>query len=389
MGKRKNPTPTRRGKGSLVEDHLRVVAECMAEGLLFLDADSHISYLNAAAVRMLGPESPDWVGEDLERIHPELHKTLALMTDAFSHGHRQTITGTIPLSERTLEAHFSHVLDALGEYAGLVVLFQDRTQADEFRSHMMHAEKMAVLGELAAAVAHEINNPLGGILESIRIIQDKSCDYERMNKFFPLIVEGLEQIRRSVQRMLSFSQRHVIEKRPTCIEEIVLQSVEFLGEHARREHATTIELDLSSSSTFVTGDPHALSQVFVNLINNALDSLKSDGPRRVWVTCRRLDSGEVVVAVSDTGCGIPPEDRARVFDPFFTTKPTGKGTGLGLSICANIVSEHGGTITLAARAEGGTTFTVKLPTRPAPTAQDANRGKKRDKGKDKARGSSL
>lgn len=386
---KKRKTTTRRGKDSFVEDHLRVVAERMTEGLLFLNADSRISYLNAAAIRMLGPESPDWLGENLERIPTELHKALTLVTDTFRHGHQQTVADTIPLSGRTLEAHFSQVLDALGKYAGLVVLFQDRTQEDEFRSHMMHAEKMAVLGELAAAVAHEINNPLGGILESIRIIQDKSCDYERMNKFFPLIVEGLEQIRRSVQRMLSFSQRHVIEKRPTCIEEIVLQSVEFLGEHARRKHATTIELDLSSSNTFVTGDPHALSQVFVNLINNALDSLKSDGQRQVRVTCRRLDSGETTVAVSDTGCGIRPEDRGRVFDPFFTTKPTGKGTGLGLSICANIVSEHGGTITLAARGEGGTIFTVKLPTRPAPTSQNTNRGKKKYKGKDKARGSNL
>ena len=361
MGKKRSPNPKKTDDrtGAL---RLELVLEQMAEGLLFVESDSRISYMNAAAVRMLGPRSQGWVGQSADQAHPELYKALDITRDAFSHGHRQAIIGTIHLDGQTLEAHFSRVSGPTGVFGGMVVLFQDRTQEAEFETHMMHAEKLAVLGELAAAVAHEINNPLGGILEAIRIIQDRPCDYEKVSKFLPLMEEGLQQIQRSVERMLKFSQRHVSEKRPVCIEEIVSQSVEFLSEHARREHATTIELDLGGGSTRVMGDPHALSQVFVNLLNNALDALKPEGSQRIWVTLRRPGPGEVAVEVHDSGCGIRSEDRGRVFDPFFTTKPTGKGTGLGLSICANIVNEHGGTITHSARREGGTTFTVTLPT---------------------------
>jgi len=225
------------------------------------------------------------------------------------------------------------------------------------------------MGELAAAVAHEINNPLGGILEAIRIIQDRPCDQERIGKFLPLVSEGLEQIRRSVQRMLSFSQKHVAEKRVVQIEDVVAQSVEFLGHRARHEEAD-LRLNLRGGSAYVHGDPHALCQVFVNLVNNALDSLRGRPERCVEVTSERPTPGEIAVQVSDTGCGIPPELASRVFDPFFTTKPTGKGTGLGLSISANIIREHGGTITLAPREGGGTVFTVKLATVPAPGARE-------------------
>jgi C4-dicarboxylate-specific signal transduction histidine kinase len=260
-----------------------------------------------------------------------------------------------------MSAEFSRSQSDGDEYVGLAVLIRDTTEEDEFCSHMLRIERLAVLGELASAMAHEINSPLGGVMESLRIIQKNLGNAEKTDRFLSLAHRGLEQIRATVGQMLTFATPAEEPCKRLVLETVVEQCVDFLR---CREGELNVELDLKlcTEQTQVVVDEHALCQALINIINNGLDAVAGRPGGRVEVTTRLLPAtGEVVVRVSDNGPGVPSNLRARVFDPFFTTKPSGKGTGLGLSISARIASRHGGRIVLSDSAEGGAAFALVLP----------------------------
>ncbi len=242
-----------------------------------------------------------------------------------------------------------------------------RGSAQELRAlsaHMVQAEKLASLGQLAAGIVHELNNPLTSIVVYTDVLLRKQVGAGAD----PQDVERLRRIGESAGRMLRFTRDLITYARPSrevpvpvSLHAVMDQALAFC-EHVLHESKVEVERRFTSDGATVRGMPEQLVQVFVNLVTNACHAM-SEG--QGCLTLSTLVEGEhVVVCLEDDGCGIPPENLASVFTPFFTTKGAGKGTGLGLSIVKNILDGHNAQIGVEARAERGTRFTLRFPRSP-------------------------
>ena len=331
-----------------------------SHALVLLDADDRLVYVNSRATELLDKPAENLFGQSLRKLHGAFATATILAIDALRHGAKPQLQGRFDLQGSSLTAHFSRATDHSGGYLGTAVLLEDQEQQGSSSGHMIRAEKMAILGELAAAVAHEINNPLGGIMESVRIIRDNPGNWEKINRFLPLIMQGLERIQASVQRVLAFGRRAPAQRQSVRMADVVFQSIEFLHPRARQQQVH-INSSIETPDVRAYADSHALSQTTINLLNNALDSLIGRPDGQIELTLALQDDRTILLSIADNGSGVPEHLREKIFDPFFTTKTDGKGTGLGLSISTNIIAEHRGTISLKPRPGGGTIFTVTLP----------------------------
>jgi signal transduction histidine kinase len=230
------------------------------------------------------------------------------------------------------------------------------------QEQMIQTEKLVSLGQLAAGAAHEINNPLTGILGYSDLLVDDAALGERQRIVADKIRTLARRIKTLVTSLLSFARRVPSEKTHLEINQVIatalhLSNLDLRGRHIEVE--TYPALDLPA----VRGDANQVLQVFFNLISNAVDALEEVGGGKLMIRTSHSDT-RIIVQFSDSGAGI--KHPQQVFDPFFTTKPVGKGTGLGLSICYGIMQEHGGRIECFNRPEGGATFLVEFPTEMEP-----------------------
>jgi signal transduction histidine kinase len=249
-------------------------------------------------------------------------------------------------------------------------------------------ERLAFLGELAATVAHEVNNPLDGIQNCSRILRRSLDDPQRAQQMLDLIDSGLGRIELIVRRLLTLAREHVIrpvEARICDVVEAALAASDTKFED--RGIRITRRYELSDDRASV--DPQLLEQVFVNVMLNAVDSMPDGGELAIVVRGEQrgaaaADSGvgrygsddhtgadcdALCVDIADSGSGIAPEVLPHIFEPFYTTKAGGRGTGLGLAIAARIVDAHDGTIAVSARVGGGTVFSIRLPAMRTPGAR--------------------
>jgi len=244
-------------------------------------------------------------------------------------------------------------------------------EAEQLSRQLMQTSKLASLGELAAGVAHEINNPLAIILTENQIIRDVSEDYPDVNSEFKAeMFDSLTQIDDQVQRcnhithnLLRFARRSEAVTEMVdlnaCLQEVV-ELLEKRGKSSGVEFVTDLQKDLPRVLT----DPSQFQQVFVNLAANAIDAHDGKPYGTIRVSTRVNDKNRgVEIRIADTGSGMPREILDKIFDPFFTTKPVGRGTGLGLSISYNIIKELGGVISVQSEVGKGTEFKIFLPFR--------------------------
>lgn len=226
---------------------------------------------------------------------------------------------------------------------------------------LWQASKLATMGELAASIAHELNNPLATVaLRTESLLMEMPEDSEKRRPL-EIIAKEVDRMANLVNNLLQFSRRghrQVSTVEPT--EEIV-NSTEFIHYHLRNRNIRIVK-DFSDSLPTIQADRQQLRQLFLNLITNASDAMPQGGDLTVRARSASLNNHEAVeLEFSDTGEGIEPEHLASVWEPFFTTKPEGKGTGLGLAICRRIVEEHGGTIGITSRHRHGTSVRMVLP----------------------------
>ena len=237
-----------------------------------------------------------------------------------------------------------------------------REREGERLALLAHTEKMAAIGSLATGVAHEVNNPLAGILTCLEVVQANPNDGDLRRRYLDLVEDGIKRIGRTVTSLLDFSRPRPMQLEPTSLNDRLNHVVE-LVEYQLRSARVTVKLDLDPQGPTVVADRFQIEQVLLNLVLNAVQAMSSGGT----LTLRSRQTAEAtVLEVSDTGEGIPEENRKRIFDPFFTTREVGQGTGLGLSVTDAIVSAHGGRIEVESRAGEGSTFRVVLPPRLAP-----------------------
>jgi two-component system NtrC family sensor kinase len=232
-------------------------------------------------------------------------------------------------------------------------------QLAQSQLEVRRADRLASVGQLAAGVAHEINNPRTGVLTYASFLLKRADDKPEIKSDLEVIVRETKRCREIVKGMLDFARQTPPERSPTDLNEVARRAAAIVGTELELHHVA-VERDLADALPTVLADPSQIQQVVVNLLMNAGDAIGDRGGH-VRVTTRRAAGKEVVeLLVEDDGCGIPPENLPRIFDPFFSTKGT-RGTGLGLAVSWGIVEAHGGTIDATSEVGRGSTFTLRLP----------------------------
>lgn len=254
--------------------------------------------------------------------------------------------------------------DAEGNTLGMAAVFRDTTELQNLRQQLLQSEKMAVMGQLAAGVAHEINNPINGIITYIRLLlrklDENKVDVDTWKKNLALVERETKRIGRLVKNLLNFSRKTEPEFRPVSLKNLIEESLPLLHDQFLIKN---VNLTKKYENTIpeILGDPNQLQQVILNLILNAVQAVEDQG--RVSITLSAEGTSFVHFDIWDNGTGIPKEDIEKLFDPFFTTK-TGKqaGVGLGLSIVKKIVTAHNGRIRIQSEVDQGTAVSIRFPT---------------------------
>lgn len=240
---------------------------------------------------------------------------------------------------------------------GVLGIARDVTDRKLMEEQFRNTERLASVGKLAAGVAHEINNPLGGILNCLYNIRKGTLPSERQEEYFAYMEDGLRRAQKIVRQLLDFSQQHEPEFSMNDMNGLV-DRVLVLTNYAIAEKRLQLHQVYDHDLPPLFVDPLMIEQVLTNLILNAVQATGEGGS---IILQTRLAHERCEIDVGDTGSGIDPEVRPHIFDPFFTTKGTGEGTGLGLSVSLGIVERHGGQLTVESEVGKGTVFTVSLP----------------------------
>jgi len=241
-------------------------------------------------------------------------------------------------------------------YSGRSIIIKDFTEFKKLQAQIDQSEKLVVIGQLAAGVAHEIGNPLASISSLVQILQRKTQD-QFFSEQLSNIKENIDRISKIVRELVDFSRPPSYEKTLQDATEIIKTAIGIV-KYDKRIRKVKFETDLKQSlpKVFIAADQ--LLQVFVNILINALDAIEGNG---IITIKSDFDKKNIYVDISDNGCGMNEATVKKIFDPFFTTKEVGKGTGLGLSVSYGIIKQFNGEIKVKSKLMEGSTFTIILP----------------------------
>jgi PAS domain S-box-containing protein len=355
----------------------RAAMEQAAIGVCYLSLDGRYLWLNRKYC-----ENAGWPADDLMRlgpsaiVHPDDVATGRADSDAAMQGgprQYQAVRRCITKDGQTRynQISVSLIHDDQGEPMYFMSAIHDITakvEAEE-RSRreeaaLRQSQKLEALGTLAAGVAHEINNPLMGIINYAQIIQDAGVDDEMVNLSAQEIASEGARIATIAGRLLEFAGMQADDLAPTTVSYLIDNTLD-LARHSLDRAGVQVVVQVDEAMPTVVCRPQQIRQVLLNLIMNARDAMAgADAPRRLTIrACRQEDAGTtwLGIEVEDTGHGVAPEHLERIFDPFYTTKQRTKGTGLGLSVSHSIVRDHGGSLTVQSEPGRGAVFTVTLP----------------------------
>jgi PAS domain S-box-containing protein len=344
------------------------------DGIVVVDTRGVPLIFNEGAERILGYKAEEMIGnaENFRRFYPmELAAEMMqrMRSDEFGPPDKLNTTRMtfINKSGEEVPVNFSAtIIRERGEEVGSVGIFSDlreilkvHRELEAAQAQLVHSEKIASLGRMSAGVAHEINNPLAGILIYAELLQRDLADDAAHRENLEVIINQTMRCQQIVHRLLDFSRQSLGDRKLFDVNDIIHRCVELIS-HQAFFHNIKVMQQLDPFLPQIVGDPGQLQQVFTNLLLNAADAMGGQG--QITITSRPIPPGDgIMLSFTDTGGGIPPEIRDKIFEPFFTTKPPGKGTGLGLSIVYGVIQRHGGTITADSPRAGGTTFTIRLP----------------------------
>ena len=247
----------------------------------------------------------------------------------------------------------------------VVWMSEDITKKKAMEASVLSSEKLSAIGQLAAGMAHEVNNPLGGILNCLYNLKNKRLTEERKDEYLLFMEDGLKRVQNIVRQLLDFSQQHPPELALADINGMIEGLVPLFLHSVKsmKDRGVRLVKDLGEGLPPILVDKHQIEQVLVNLLLNAIQAVEGEGEGAIEISTR-FEGSRFMIKVSDNGAGIPPENLPRIFDPFFTTKGVGKGTGLGLSVSRGIIERHGGRIEVESSGGRGTVFKVYLPVTP-------------------------
>jgi two-component system, NtrC family, sensor kinase len=268
----------------------------------------------------------------------------------------------LPAMGGTFQLSVTPWFDKNNRLAGSIHVAKDISNEKHLRLQLIQSEKLSAIGQLISGIAHELNNPLTGVMGYSQLLQLRKDIDERAKESLAKINNLALRCQKIVQNLLSFARKQKPERTLCDINEILERTVELRG-YDLQVNNIEIRRELDCKIPHTIADAHQLQQVFLNLITNAEQAMLESNGRGMLAIRSRWDqqAGRIVVEISDDGPGIPEPLLSRIFDPFFTTKEVGRGTGLGLSLSYGIVKEHGGSIYAWSRPGNGSTFYVELP----------------------------
>jgi PAS domain S-box-containing protein len=364
------------GETRYYRDYLRQVIDVANALIIVIDRQQRITVMNAAMQRYLGWCAEEVLGEPLDTIRkrgPSGNAPEPRLGTLLLEGLAGREFADVELAIMKKDGSFGRALFNTsvvrapdGSVDGVLAIGQDLERIRSLERQIIQTEKLATLGQLAAGVVHELNNPLTSISVYadylVKLLEREGLeqDLDKAKK----IVDGASRIQKLTRDLMSYA-RPSGEMEPVPINEVVKQSLVFC-EHLLHRAEAVVELRLTDGLPRVRAIRTQLHQVFINLITNASHALPAAGQTISIATSCSEDGRELCVEVADSGVGIDAALRARIFEPFFTTKKEGKGTGLGLSIVKNIVEGHGGRLAFDSRVGEGTSFKIYLPVEAAP-----------------------
>jgi two-component system, NtrC family, sensor kinase len=354
-----------------LKDYLTKLVDHANAPIAMLGRRRDIRVINQALLGLTGLSRDDVIGKDFLELLPESERNnlLPVFINALRGKPVTNFELSLPRIDGTMarvSVNVASILSPEGEVEGVIAIGRDRTEVKELQQQVIHAEKLATLGQLAAGVVHELNNPLTSISAYGEYLHKKNestggdeGDREKLRR----IVEGAERILRFTRDLVTYARPSPEKPRVVTIEQVLDQAVVFC-EHVIAEVGASVDKSYTEDLPPIYGVEGQLHQVFINLITNACHAMPQ-GAGRLMVETAPDGEDHLEVRITDNGRGIPEDQVEKIFEPFFSTKGEGKGTGLGLSIVRNIVEQHGGGISVQSQVGGGTTFAVRLPCKPA------------------------
>ncbi|MEJ2744221.1 MAG: PAS domain S-box protein [bacterium] len=347
---------------------LACAVETMRPSVIITDLRHKIAYVNPAAEKMLGYRKEEMLGrraiEIFEGIPGNPTNLGVTVREEAQNGYweaeifnRKKSGEIIPIFLR-----MSTIRNENGETLGYVGISEDITQRKRMEEELIQKEKLSALGEFISAIAHEINNPLTGVLGYAELLQHAENPKDFKDDLQRLYKEAV-RCQCLVKNLLTFARRSTPHKESSDVNEIVERSIE-LKRHQLKTDGVEVAINLDSGIPPAMLDPHQIQQVFLNIIDNAYHALREQGGPRLMGVTSVLKSGNVEISFRNNGPAIPQNVLGKIFAPFFTTKDFGKGTGLGLSIAHGIIRDHGGKISVQSEEGKDTVFTISIPFNP-------------------------
>ena len=348
--------------------------ESSVDGIIAADLKGNIFIFNKGAEDLTGHKAEEVVGRiHITKIYPAgIAKDVMTKLRSPDHGgvgklapFQLTVLDKAG-KEIPIQISAALIYDGAGKEVASVGIFTDlrpritiEKRLEETHLQLVSSEKMASLGKLAAGIAHEINNPLGGILIYASLMMEDLPEGDPKRQDLARIVQETSRCKDIVKSLLEFARQTEPKMEPTDINRAITDGLFFL-ENQALFHNIRIIKKLDPDLPSPRGNAGQLKQVFMNIIVNAAEAIHGSGTLTI-TTSVKPDHRSILVEFTDTGEGIPEENLTRIFDPFFTTKDIGKGTGLGLATSYGIIEGHGGRISVKSKVGEGTTFTIELP----------------------------
>ncbi|HEY8259018.1 MAG TPA: ATP-binding protein [Gemmatimonadales bacterium] len=344
------------------KDEWETAFNALTEGIAVVGPDAALLRANRALAALAGMTETGLVGQSFcQTIFGNDEMVSELIAAALRGERTAPLVARIERTGRVLRLTAAPIADR-AEPGPVVILVEDVTEQRNLEAQVIQNDKMASIGQLVSGVAHELNNPLTSIAGLAELLLEREPGREAPREHLRVIHEQAERAGRIVRNLLTFARKGVPEKAAVDLNDVAART-SLLIVYELQLHGIELDSALSPEPIVVLGDRYELQQVLLNLVNNAVQAvngLEPGRPRRISIHTSRSEN-QAMLAVRDTGPGVPAHLASYLFTPFFTTKGPGEGTGLGLSLSYGLVKSHGGVLTYEALPEGGAEFRITLP----------------------------
>jgi PAS domain S-box-containing protein len=347
------------------------IIQSISSGLITIDFEGNITFINNAALQLLDFDYKDLVGESIKKIFADENEANSILNELINKKHmfESREANLISKDLKILPIGFTTTLLKASDisHIGVIFSFRDLTNLHHFRVQMERFDRLATLGEVSAGIAHEIRNPLAGIKTSAQVLEESFSPGDERSQLIRRIVKEIDRSNDLLKKFFNFAQPGKPKQDFVSLDALV-EGVFLLLAPRMRKKNISFNKHYDSDIAEVYVDENQVEQILINLFLNAIDAMGKGGTLTVSLKTENSNIADndistaqmVVLEMEDTGQGIDEENLEKIFNPFFTTKS--EGVGLGLSISSRLVEENGGQINVESHPGEGTRFTVKLPT---------------------------